>query len=276
MSEHSTDEFTSLEDLFRSSEFGRPRAEGVTLDQESDPVGALFGGRPVRAPLVPLAPVAGTPVGVWGTSGSGIVHSTTTHIRRNRTFAAVSGAAAALLVAVGLAGSLGHSNKPNLGTSAIGAGYDHVGPGNSDSDGESFTPTPGPGPSPSSGSASSSGAALGSSARAGGTGNATVVSVIVPVPTGQHCGIDTCGGGTPTPPPTSVTKPTPPAPPATAAKTGVLPLVGSVVTTVGTTVNGLSKDINTTVPALTPVGNLVAPVGGTVVDLGDVLSGLSA
>jgi|HubBroStandDraft_1064217.scaffolds.fasta_scaffold71485_2 hypothetical protein len=270
MSEHSTAEFTSLEDLFLSREFGRPRAGGTNLDPESDPERALFGGSSVRAPLVPMVPLAGVPAGAWSTSGtgSGVVHGTTTHIRRNRTFAAMSGAAAALLVAVGLAGSLGHSNKTNgiVGKSALQSGGKAIKTGTGNGNGKGNTPTPGT----TNPAVTSTGTDLGNSTRNGAGGKATLVNYTTPTP----IQVVNCCAPTPTTPSGSqpTTTPTPP----TAAKTGLLPLVGSVVSTVGTTVTGVSSDVNTTVPALKPVGDLVAPVGGTVVDLGDVLSGLSA
>src|SRR5580704_17663593 len=87
------DNVMTLEDLFLSDQFGKPAAAApsVLIDE------ALFRDAPLRAPLVPLAAYPMT-------SG---MHASTTHLRRNRSFAAVSGVAAALLLAVGFISSPG-------------------------------------------------------------------------------------------------------------------------------------------------------------------------
>ncbi len=99
---------TTLEELFRSREFGKPVARVAPVKDDT-----LFGGTPPRAPLVPLAaaPSAG--------------HFGTTHVRlqsqdRNRLFATVSGVAAAVLIAVGFVTGIGKPGTKSPGVSATG------------------------------------------------------------------------------------------------------------------------------------------------------------
>ena len=90
-----TDQVIGLEELFLSQEFGQKPN----------------GGTAPAGPLVPLVPTASAVAG----------HASTTHRRRN-TFAALSGTAAALLVALGLIGGPGrptpvvHSASPSTPT----------------------------------------------------------------------------------------------------------------------------------------------------------------
>jgi len=78
--EKQIDQVIGLEELFLSQEFGQTPG----------------GGTAPAGPLVPLVPTASEVAG----------HASTTHRRRNA-FAALSGAAAALLVALGLIGGSG-------------------------------------------------------------------------------------------------------------------------------------------------------------------------
>jgi hypothetical protein len=278
MSEQDAVEFVSLEDLFLSREFGQTLGGEHLSGSEAERT--LFGGPSPRAPLVPMVPLAGTP----GASGSGLAHGTTTHVRRNRALAAMTGAAAALLLAVGLAASLGHVPKKSLGTNALIAppttipgakvtgqkppGSGTVVPPTSPSSGNPTAQLTGNGGGLGAGNSTHgvSTAALVTGGHGNGNGNGSGGGNGSGSGNGSGTG---SGGGTTSPPPSSP-------PPTPSGGTGVVALVGSVVTTAGTTVNGLSNDVSTSVPALTPVGNLGDSVGGTVVDLGDMLSGLSA
>jgi hypothetical protein len=276
MSEQDAVEFVSLEDLFLSREFGQPGGGERLSNSEAERT--LFGGPTPRAPLVPMVPLAGTP----GASGPGPAHGTTTHIRRNRALAAMTGAAAALLLAVGLAASLGHVPKKSLGANALHAPPTTI-PGakvTGRNPGGPTTTVPPTTPSSGSPTAQLTGSGVGGGNSTHGGSPATLVSVTKGNGTGGNGngtgggkggGSGTgSGGGTTSPPPSS----TPP--PTTSGGTGVVALVGNVVSTVGTTVNGVSNDVSTTLPPLKPVGDLGDSVGGTVVDLGDVITGLSA
>jgi hypothetical protein len=234
---------TTLEELFRSREFGRPVAQVAPARNDT-----LFGGTSPRAPLVPLA------------AGPSADHLTTTHLRqqsqsRNRLFATVSGVAAAVLIAVGFVTGIGkpgskaqlHSATPPTTPTTT---PKPVKP-------NPIKPVPGTNTNP------------GSAALASGSGrssvrtDATLTDVMPPTsPIGPS--------GPQKPPPSAPTGPTGPAPTGTSGSllTPVVNLVGHLVTTVGTTVNTAGTGLSGTLPVLTPVTSGV--VGG----LGNVLTGL--
>ncbi len=244
----------SLEDLFLSQEFGKPRAKPVVTEVEP----MLFGGAPLRGPLVPLA----------GTSVSGLVgHATSTHMRRNRTlFAAASGVAAALLVAVGVVaqppGPTTRGPATNFAIGGIG-GINGFGGGQT---GTNPTGTTTPGSTAGNGSA---GTSIGlANFTVGGTGGHKTVTPIVVGCTG--CGtqpilivpVTTSPGSSPTP----------------AGSSGGLlapltQLLGHTVTTVGATASTAATGLTVTLPGLSPVTGLVGSLGGTLAHLGTDLSG---
>jgi len=249
MSEQKTEHnVTSLEDLFLSQEFGKPR---IGIDA-TGPESTLFGGVSPRGPLVPMA--GSTAVG----------HGSTTHLRRNRSFAAMSGAAAALLIAVGLAGSLGNTPKPGLHSALSTTPTTTPNQTNGNGPSGSQLPTT----SPASGAAAP--VQLASFSVTGSGGSATHGSVVAPATNAATV----THGGAPS------TKPTPTPPVSTAPAPGVLTpvvsLVGHVVSTTGGAVTGLSSSVGTTLPAAAPVTNIVGAVGGTLIDLGDMLSATTA
>jgi hypothetical protein len=235
------DNVMTLEDLFLSDQFGKPAAAApsVLIDE------ALFRDAPLRAPLVPLAAYPMT-------SG---MHASTTHLRRNRSFAAVSGVAAALLLAVGFISSPGKTK--NTGEQAAGPTTTPTSP-----KGTQVTPPPtqtGPGVT-SANSSGTSGINL-TSARVGG-GSAQGAAAVLATKT-----------STSTSPPV-VTKPTTtvaPTAPAGTVLSPVVHLVGQVVSTTGNTVTGVAGTLTTALPVAAPVTNLVGGLGGTLSGLGNSL-----
>jgi hypothetical protein len=239
------DNVMTLEDLFLSDQFGKPAAAApsVLIDD------ALFRDAPLRAPLVPLAAYPMT----TGTQAS------TTHLRRNRSFAAVSGVAAAMLIAVGFISS--PAKTRNTGEQAIGGGTTTV-PKTPPVHTHVVQPTGStvnvPNPS------ASSGIDL-ASVRVG-VGNAHGAAAVLA--TATHT-------ATPTPSsPSVVTKPTTtptPTAPSGSVLSPVVHLVGQVVSTTGNTVTGVSNTLTAALPVAAPVTNLVGGLGGTLSGLGNRL-----
>jgi hypothetical protein len=256
MSEREVQAALSLEDLFLSNEFGRPRNGSAVAAGAS----TLFRSAPLRGPLVPRA----------ATSVSGLVgHDTTSQLRRNRAFAAVSGVAAALLVVVGI---VTHASAPssNLGTAAIGQKTTQITVPNHPGTAPVTTPTGGvPVPPVGVGSGTGGGTNIGLAAFNGGTGSIATRTII-----------GTPGVVTVSPPPkstgTTATNPAKPAPTPAApggALAPVVTLVGHAVTTVGNTATTLGSGLGVTLPGLSPVTDVVGSLGGGLSSLGDMLSG---
>ncbi|HEY1827310.1 MAG TPA: hypothetical protein VGF87_04785 [Acidimicrobiales bacterium] len=251
MSDQSELGVLSLEDLFLSREFGQPRAFAPAATD------TLFGNGSSRGPLVPLTAGAGSVAG----------HLTTTHLRRNRSlFAAVSGAAAALLVAVGVLAQTHSPTKPT--GEAIGSG----GKG-------SVTPVTIPHGFPLPTTTATTGTVV--TPASGGTvgladfgngssGSTTLVHTTHPLPVtlpsitqpGNQVGVVPGTPSTPAPASTSGNVLTP-----------VVTLVGHAVTTVGATASTASLGLGVTLPVITPVTGVVGSLGGTLSNLGDSLSG---
>jgi len=246
---------TTLEDLFRSREFGKPVARVAPVQNDT-----LFGGTSPRVPLVPLA------------AAPSASHLTTTHLRpqsqsRNRLFATVSGVAAAVLIAVGFVTGIGKPGTNKLGPSALtttpstdggAAGGKELGSGHN-----------GGGGGGNNGGGNNGGGNNGGqlTSRSGGSSVRTNATVTDFVPPTGPIGI---GKPNPVAPTTPTPIPTGPAPTGATGSllTPVVNLVGHLVTTVGTTVNTAGTGLSGTLPALTPVTSGV--VGG----LGNVLTGL--
>jgi hypothetical protein len=248
----------SLEDLFLSHEFGRPRVvSDPTLDD------TLFGSVPPRGPLVPMAATAA--VGIVG-------HSTTTHHQRQtrrRAMAVLSGAVAALLAAIGAGALAGHPTQApsnvaigNLklgGPSPFQVPTGHGNPATTGLGSGGLLPGGG-----------GSGAEL--AAFNAGTHTTTVttgptVIVVITKPPGT-----TGGGGSPT-------APGQPAPATSGGGsdllTSVVVLVGHVVSTTGSTVTVATDGLGNALPPLSGVTGLLGNLGGTVTGLGNTLAGVS-
>jgi hypothetical protein len=242
----------TLEDLFLSHEFGKTAVATPSAVQEK----TLFGGTPPRPLMVPrvVAPAA-----VGG-------HASTTHLRRNRMVATVSGVAAALLIAVGLVSGTGKAGKSGVQTASPPTSTPSGnGKGGSGQSGGGISTNPGSGTNPTGGQGSggNSGEALGRhSAETTGTA-AVLADETVPTPGGG-------GGHTGPPPVKTAPETTQTAPPADVLKP-VVQLVGQVVVTTGNTVSGVSTTLGTALPPITPVTSLVGSVGGTLSGLGDGL-----
>jgi hypothetical protein len=254
----------SLEDLFLSHEFGKVGAAAVAPTLTSPGLFPEF-----EAPAL-MVPRAG-----FGAGSVAIGHSTTTHQRRNRTYAVMSGAvAAALVVAIGISGaSTGRTGK-TTGVQAAGATGSGSGPitgGHPGGSGTKSAPTPSTvspgGPSNPATLADTTG---GNSSSGGGGGGTTIV-ITIPPPNGSNGGGGGGGGGTSgvgggggNPAPTTGTSGTLLAP--------VIHLVGQVVNTTGGTVTIVATGLGGTLPVLSPVTGLVGNVSGTLSEVGSALS----
>jgi hypothetical protein len=229
--EKTTDRVIGLEELFLSQEFGQ----------------TLSGGTAPAGPLVPLVPTASEAAG----------HASTTHRRRNA-FAALSGTAAALLVALGLIGGPGrptpvvHSASPS-------------------------TPSGRGGPPP--GSGRGAGISADTSASSGplrltaAASRGTSVS-LAEITTAPSAGVAPKPGATGVPagrvvpagsgPGTGSTSPSPSASPSPSGDpiAPVTSSVGSVVPGASTAVSGLVTTITTGLPAATPLPLTAGPLGG--------------
>ena len=235
--EKATDQVIGLEELFLSQEFGQKPG----------------GGTAPAGPLVPLVPTASEAAG----------HASTTHRRRNA-FAALSGTAAALLVALGVIGGPGrptpviHSASPSTpsGRAAPSPGFGH-GAGNS------ADTSAGSGP----GSATPFGSG---STRLTATSRGTPVSladlttstpgvVTPPQPgvTGLPAGrVGPAGSGSGTG--STSASPSPSGDPVAPVTSSV----GSVVPSASTAVSGLVTTITPGPPAATPLPLSAGPLGG--------------
>jgi hypothetical protein len=244
MSYQHAEAVTSLEDLFLSREFGRPRP---VAPARRDAV-----VRPIRPDITAAAP-AGAVLRAYPS--------------RNRAVAAMSGVAAAALVVAGVAAGTGHA--PVTGISAQGP-QSH--PKTSTGPGQGQTPTPSPTPGSVTAPASTFSSAT-------GTVNARTVStaltprspaVVVVVPSGTTVTVvstpqpvSNAGGGT------SPAQPTPPA--SSNPLTPVVIVVGNAVTTVGNTVTTAGTGLSGTLPAVAPVTTVISNLGGAVSGLGKML-----
>ena len=221
---------------------------------------------PLRGPLVPSV----------AASGSGAVgHDTTSHLRRNRTiFAAVSGAAAVLLIAVGVAAQPGSTPKSSgtSGTSSEAIGVVGATVGSA----RGTQPPPQPqvtdhNPGTTTGGTTGGGVVIGLASFTPTTGASKGNK---PTTTGGQSGTQSTtphtggtGGGTS---------------PGTGTGTGsgglltpVTQLLGHVVTTVGTTASTAAVGLTVTLPGLAPVTGAVSSVGGLLSQLGDSVTGLT-
>jgi hypothetical protein len=213
--EKQIDQVIGLEELFLSQEFGQTPG----------------GGTAPAGPLVPLVPTAS------GAAG----HASTTHRRRNA-FAALSGTAAALLVALGLIGGSGrptpvvHSASPSM-PSGRGA------------------PPPGFGE----GAGVSAGTSAGSGrGRLSGTApspdtSVSLADLTTTTPAGR---IVPAGSGAGT----ASTSPSPS--PSGAPLAPVTSSVGGIAPGAGTAVSGLVTTITTGLPAATPLPLTAGPLAG--------------
>jgi hypothetical protein len=256
----------TLEDLFLSREFGRPRNANIAGEP------TLFGRAPLGGPLVPRVVTS-----VSGLAGL-VAHDTPTHIRRNRAFAAVSGVAAALLVAVGFVSHAQTSpgSSTRLGTAALGAGGAAAVKDHSSKTLHRTTGTPGTtnlvqptgGNSPGSGG----GANINVASFTERTGTTSAIHTIQPSPIVTSTAPGTTVGSKPTKP--SAPTVTAPAPSASGnVLTPVVTLVGHTVTTVGNTASTAATGLAVTLPPLSPVTSIVGSLGGDLTGLGDSLVG---
>jgi hypothetical protein len=229
--EKTTDRVIGLEELFLSQEFGQTPG----------------GGTAPAGPRVPLVPTASEAAG----------HASTTHRRRNA-FAALSGTAAALLVALGLIGGPGrptpvvHSASPS-------------------------TPSGRGGPPPGSGRGASisadTSASSGPLRLTAAASRGTSVS-LAEITTAPSAGVALKPGATGVPadrvvpagsgPGTGSTSPSPSASPSPSGDpiAPVTSSVGSVVPSASTAVSGLVTTITPGPPAATPLPLSAGPLGG--------------
>ncbi|HEY1831303.1 MAG TPA: hypothetical protein VGG38_13780 [Acidimicrobiales bacterium] len=259
MSEYNKDAALSLEDVFLSREFGRPRNGSTAAAPEQ----SLFGSASPRGPLVPLA-------GTAAYGGLLVGHDTTTHLRRNWAVAAVGGVAAALLVTVGVLANSHNPGRVHFATGTTtpptsGGAKHHKGSGTS-----TTTPTTVISPSNTGGgNVATSGTTAGATINLTGftsPGTKSPKSVgTKPVLTKPVLPVTTITGTSPTPTPSST------------APGGVLApvtsLLGRTVSTLGNTVSTAGTGLGATLPGLSPVTGTVGSLGGLLTGLGNSLSG---
>jgi len=223
--ENPTDQVSGLEELFLSQEFGQTPS----------------GGTAPAGPLVPLVPTASEAAG----------HASTTHRRRNA-FAALSGTAAALLVALGLVGGTGrptpvfHSASPSTPSGRGGPP-----PGFGRGAGISVDTSAGSGPFQLTGTAPS----RGTSVSLADITTATQASAKARQQPSDVPGATGLPAGRVTPAAPSPAPSGDPLAPVTSS-------VGSVVPGASTAVSGLVTTITTGLPAATPLPLTAGPLAG--------------
>jgi hypothetical protein len=270
----------SLEEIFRSREFGRRPtrwdiAPVATVEATEPPqleqvfLSELFGhpeavAASLSSGMTPFTPSAEPPSLVLLRGGGDEERDLT---RYRGAIGAVSGVAAAALVVAGMTSGTGsRSEQPTI--SAEGKPPGHATPpggGAVPGPGDVVPPPPATGQPP--------GVTAGS---AGGAPIAQVVSATTPAPAAV----------VEAPPPAPVeVAPSPPAPGGGTAPTGpspggggsvltpVLVTAGNTVSTMGSTVTAASNDLAHAVPAASPVTGLLGNVGSTVTNLGRSVAG---
>jgi hypothetical protein len=284
-----SDAVISLEEIFRSREFGRRPTRW-----ESAPVATVEMTEPPQLEQVFLSELFGHSEALFATPSSGVTPFTPSTQRpilvvlpggrdaerdlwRYRgAIGAVSGVAAAALVVAGMTSGTGsRSEQPTVSAEGKPPGHATVPSGGA-------VPGPGGVATPPSASGQATGQpprATGGSA--GGTPIAQLTSATTPatpavvvqvppltpveVPPAPPASPPTPGGGTP------------PSGPSPGGAGGVLTPVfvtaGSTVSAVGSTVTAASNDLAQAVPAVSPVTGLLGNVGATVTNLGQSLAG---
>ena len=223
--ENPTDQVSGLEELFLSQEFGQKPG----------------GGTAPAGPLVPLVPTASEAAG----------HASTTHRRRNA-FAALSGTAAALLVALGLIGGTGrptpvvHSASPSTPSGRGGPP-----PGFGRGAGISVDTSAGSGPLRLTGTAPSRGTSV-------SLADITTATEASAMPRQQPSDVPGATGL----PAGRVTPAAPSPAPSGDPLAPVTSSVGSVVPGASTAVSGLVTTITTGLPAAAPLPLTAGPLGG--------------
>lgn len=223
--ENPTDQVIGLEELFLSQEFGQTPS----------------GGTAPAGPLVPLVPTASEAAG----------HASTTHRRRNA-FAALSGTAAALLVALGLIGGTGrptpvvHSASPSTPSGRGGPP-----PGFGRGAGISVDTSAGSGPFQLTGTAPSRGTSV-------SLADITTATQASAMPRQQPSDVPGATGL----PAGRVTPAAPSPAPSGDPLAPVTSSVGSVVPGASTAVSGLVTTITTGLPAAAPLPLTAGPLGG--------------
>lgn len=263
----------SLEEIFRSREFGRRPARWesspvVTVEATDPPqleevfLSELF-GRPEAIPVppstraTPITPAVERPTLFLLPGGADVA-------RCRGAIGAVSGVAAAALAVAGMTSGTGPpSARPTISAEGKSPGHGEPGgrgalpgPGGIATQPNTTGPTSGP-------PAGTAGGPVGGSPVAPLTAATTpapgAVVVAVPPPAPVVPAAPAPGGGTP-PPGT--------APGGSSGLTPVFVTVGTTVSTVGSTVTAASNDLAHVVPAASPVTGLLSSVGATVSNLG--------
>ena len=269
---------TTLEDLFRSRAFDQahrprrvtapPRAQVGPSSRLEDLLLGRFDDATVPVadlPRTPVGPRPPTPVRAGGSR-----HDTTTHLRRNRVIATVSGIAAAFLLAIGVITSP-RTGRPSPGeqasrtTTSTPSTTHHTTPTHHTTSGSSTTPAPTGGTHTTAPAGSTTGAGsatiqLASDTVGSGPAPTTVPPTATLPPGAPGAGQPGPGGSQPAPPAATGTVLSP-----------VVHLVGQVVKTTGTTVTGLSGGLGGALPVLSPVTDLTGGLGSTLSGLGDDL-----
>ncbi|HEX3794655.1 MAG TPA: hypothetical protein VHV57_09155 [Acidimicrobiales bacterium] len=230
----------SLEDLFLSHEFGKV---GVATAAPTLASTGLF--PEFEAPLF-MVPRAGS---------AAIGHSTTTHLRRNRTYAVMSGAvAAALVVAIGVSGATNGRTGKTGGVQALHPiGGTSVGGSGAISGGGGSTTAPGTDVAPAASSGNVATLASATQGSSTGVGPGTIVRItIVPTP-----------GGNSSPPSSTA--------PAGTILAPVIHLVGQVVAVTGNTLIVTTGGLGNALPVASSVTGLLGNVSQTLSNVGNAL-----
>jgi hypothetical protein len=275
----------SLEEIFRSREFGRRPARW-----DSAPVATVEASEPRQLEQVFLSELFGHPEALAASASSGLDVFTSTAerptlvllpgggdaerdlARYRGAIGAVSGVAAAALVVAGMTSGPGsRSEQPTV--SAVGQPPGHATP-----PGGGALPGPGGAATPPNASAPTAGQPSGAAGpAAAGAPIAQVAAPTTPAPAAVVVEV---------PPPAPVAiAPTPPTPGGGTAPPGPSPggggsvltpvfvTAGNAVSTVGATVTAASNDLAQAAPPVSPVTGLLGNVGATVTSLGQSVAG---
>lgn len=271
----------SLEEIFRSREFGRRPARWAaapvaTVEATEPPhleevfLSEFFGhpeaiAVPAATGAMPAVPPAAGPGLVLLSGGRDAARDFT---RYRGAIGAVSGVAAAALVVAGMTSGPGsRSEQPTVSAEGQPPGHGSApgGEGPLPASGGVATPPNGSGPGTGRPATATGGSPFAQLASASAPAPA---AVLVPAP----------------PPPTPVAVvPSPPAPPGGTSPSGpspggsvltpVLAAAGHTVSAVGSTVTAASNDLAQAVPPASPVTGLLSTVGATVTSLGSSVAG---
>lgn len=278
--EQSTDAVVSLEEVFRSRDFGRrPSRWGtstfVTVDPADPPqlehvfLSELFGHPEAIARTGTTTATTGTTPAERPTlvllAGRGSSERDLTRYRG--AIGAVSGVAAAAFVVASLSTGTGQQpGQPTISAQGPPPGHGAPSPGGSGQPGGVVTE-----PSTSGGGTNTS--PFVTAISGGGATVAQLASLRTPPPQPVVAQVPPPSEVAPPPPP-EVVPPPPPPPGGGGVLKPVLSAVGNTVSAVGSTVTKASNALGSAVPAVAPVTGMLGSLGSTVSSLGQSVAGV--